>query len=53
MRRFISYCNSILLGVILGMIFVAIAHSCPRPWHESVPTKGITISFEQTRVPAR
>ncbi|MGA9583857.1 MAG: hypothetical protein WBQ95_00940 [Terracidiphilus sp.] len=29
MRRFITYINSLLLGVILGMIFVAIVHAAP------------------------
>jgi hypothetical protein len=51
MRRLISYCNSILLGVILGMIFVAIAHSTPRHWQAKMAGKGITISFEPTHTP--
>lgn len=51
MRRFISYCNSILLGVIFGMIFVAIAHSCPNGPRGKVHTTGITISFEPTHTP--
>ena len=29
MRRFISYFNALLLGVILGMIFVAIVDAAP------------------------
>ena len=29
MRRLITYFNSLFLGMILGMIFVAIVHTCP------------------------
>jgi hypothetical protein len=29
MRRLITYFNALFLGVILGMIFVAIAHAAP------------------------
>jgi hypothetical protein len=29
MRRLITYLNALFLGVILGMIFVAIAHAAP------------------------
>lgn len=53
MRRFISYCNSILLGVILGMIFVAIAHSCPQRFHAKVHTNGLTVSFGPTQTTER
>jgi hypothetical protein len=51
MRRFIIYCNSILLGVILGMIFVALAHSCPQHLQKKVYPSAITVSFGPT--PAR
>lgn len=29
MRRFLTYFNAMLLGVILGMVFLAIAHAVP------------------------
>jgi hypothetical protein len=45
MRRLIDYLNSLLLGVILGMIFVAIVHpSTPR--HEGSDANGILISYQ-------
>jgi len=34
MRRLITYLNSLFLGVILGMIFVAILHACPSHWQD-------------------
>ena len=39
MRRLIAYLNHLFLGVILGMIFVAILHSCPVSYtHLTLPT---------------
>jgi hypothetical protein len=29
MRRFLTYFNALLLGVILGMVFLAIVHAVP------------------------
>jgi hypothetical protein len=46
MRRLIAYLNSLLLGAILGMIFVAIVHSCPSHWQEKIRAAGITIGHE-------
>ena len=45
MRRLIAYVNSLLLGVILGMIFVAIVQASPRP-QEGVRASGIIISYQ-------
>jgi hypothetical protein len=49
MRRLIAYLNPLLLGMILGMTFVAIIHSCPSQWQEKVRATGITVGCEQTR----
>ena len=53
MRRFIAYLNSLLFGMILGMIFVAIVHSCPSHWQETFRATRITIGYEQSRAPQR
>jgi len=45
MRRLITYFNSLLLGVIAGMIFVAIVHASPHR-HEGVHANGIMISYQ-------
>jgi len=45
MRRFIAYLNSLLLGVVLGMIFVAIVHASPHR-HEGVRANGFMISYQ-------
>ena len=47
MRRLIAYLNHLFLGVILGMIFVAIIHSCPTQWLEKVRATGITIRYDK------
>jgi hypothetical protein len=36
MRRLITYFNALFLGVILGMIFVAIVHASPADRQENV-----------------
>ncbi len=36
MRRLITYFNALFLGVILGMIFVAIVHASPTDRQENV-----------------
>lgn len=41
MRRVITYLNSLLLGVIFGMIFVAIMHACPSRWLDNFHTSGV------------
>jgi len=46
MRRLITYFNSLFLGVILGMIFVAIVHTPPSRRHAKVCANGITIGNE-------
>jgi hypothetical protein len=46
MRRLIAYLNSLLLGAILGMIFVAIVHSCPSHWQQRIRAAGITIGHK-------
>ena len=48
MRRLFAYLNHLFLGVILGMIFVAILHSCPPQWLEKVRATGITIRYEKS-----
>ena len=45
MRRLIAYINSLLLGVVLGMIFIAIVHALPHR-HEHVRANGIMISYQ-------
>ena len=47
MRRIIAYLDPLMLGVILGMIFVAIMHACPSHLQERIRATGITISYEQ------
>jgi hypothetical protein len=46
MRRLIAYFNSLLLGMILGMIFVAIIHAPQFQRQEKVHGPGITIGCE-------
>jgi hypothetical protein len=41
MRRLTTYLNSLFLGVILGMIFVAIVHACPSHWQGNSRTSGV------------
>jgi hypothetical protein len=48
MRCFIAYLNSLLFGMILGMIFVAIVHSCPPHWQERVRATGIAIGSDDS-----
>jgi hypothetical protein len=45
MRRLFTYLNSLLLGVILGLIFVAIAHTTSQR-HKGVCTNGVVISYQ-------
>jgi hypothetical protein len=40
MRRLIAYCNALFLGVILGMIFIAIVHATPTHRPQSVRANG-------------
>jgi hypothetical protein len=40
MRRLITYFNALFLGVILGMIFVAIAHAAPANRQQMEPASG-------------
>ena len=49
MRRLIVCLSHLLLGMILGMIFVAIVHSCPSRWQERVRATGITIGYDEGR----
>lgn len=46
MRRLITYVNALFLGMILGMIFVAIVHAPPAHLEEKVCASGITIGHE-------
>jgi hypothetical protein len=46
MRRLISYLDPLIFGMILGMIFVAVAHARPSHWQEKVRTTGITFRCE-------
>jgi hypothetical protein len=43
MRRLITYFNSVLLGVILGMVFVAIVHASPS--HLQERANWITVEY--------
>jgi len=45
MCRLITYLNSLFLGVILGMIFVATVKAAPHR-HEGVHDSGIMISYQ-------
>ncbi len=47
MRRLIAYVDPLMLGIILGMIFVAIVHACPYHWQERVRASGIAVSYER------
>jgi hypothetical protein len=47
MRRLIAYLNHLFLGVILGMIFVTIAHSCPSQWLQKVRATRISIRYDK------
>jgi hypothetical protein len=44
MRRLITYVNSLFLGMILGMIFVAIVHTCPTHRQEQNRAGGFGLS---------
>lgn len=46
MRRLIAYLDPLILGMILGMIFVAVAHACPSHRQEKVRATGITFRCE-------
>jgi hypothetical protein len=46
MRRLITCFNSLLLGMILGMIFVAIVHAPPSHLQDEVFTKRVAIGYE-------
>lgn len=46
MRRLITYLNSLFLGVILGMIFVAVIHTCPSQTQEKIHRTGFAIGDE-------
>jgi hypothetical protein len=46
MRRLITHFNALFLGVILGMIFVAIANAPSSDRQRSVRTHGLTIGYE-------
>ncbi|HMG84498.1 MAG TPA: hypothetical protein VK574_02075 [Terracidiphilus sp.] len=46
MRRLTTYFNSLLLGVILGMTFVAIVHAPISHRHEKVRAHALTIGYE-------
>jgi hypothetical protein len=48
MRRLLAYLNPLLLGMILGMIFVGIVHSCPPCFQDKVRATGITIGNDET-----
>jgi hypothetical protein len=49
MRRVIAYLDPLVFGVILGMIFVAIIHTCPSHSQEWVRATGITVGCEEPR----
>ncbi len=46
MRHLIAHFNSLLLGMILGMIFVAIVHTPQTHPQETASARGITIGYE-------
>jgi hypothetical protein len=46
MRRLMTYLNSLLLGVILGMIFLATIHASSSPRKEKDCAGGIAIAYE-------
>ncbi len=45
MRRFWIYFNALLLGVILGMIFLAIMHADPSDQHQTVRGNSMAIGY--------
>jgi hypothetical protein len=45
MRRLTTCFNALLLGMILGMIFVAIVHALPSHRQEQIRASGITIGY--------
>jgi hypothetical protein len=44
MRRLITYFNALFLGVILGMVFVAISHASPSHRQEEDRANGSGLS---------
>ena len=46
MRRLITYSNALLLGMILGMIFVAIFHARPSHRQQEVRAHRIPFAYE-------
>jgi hypothetical protein len=53
MRRLIDYLNSLFLGVILGMIFVALVHTCPRQWQQKISITPTSAANEQAHALSR
>lgn len=45
MRRFIPYFNALLLGVILGMIFLATMHADPSDHHQTLRGNCVVIGY--------
>jgi hypothetical protein len=43
--RIISRINSLFLGAILGMIFLAIMHTDPSEQHETLRGNGVAIGY--------
>jgi hypothetical protein len=46
MRRLFAYLDPLIVGMILGMIFVAVAHASPSDWQKKIRTSGLTVPCE-------
>lgn len=48
MRRLLTYLNALLLGVILGMIFLACVHAGPSSLLKGMSARRLEIGFRNT-----
>jgi pimeloyl-ACP methyl ester carboxylesterase len=46
MRRLITYLNALFIGMLLGLVFVALVHAAPLHRRGQIHTNGITIVYE-------
>ena len=45
-RRIVSYMDALLVGMVLGVIFVSLVHAAPLHQRGKVQTNGVTIAYE-------
>ena len=45
-RRIVSYMDALLVGIVLGLIFVSFVHAAPLHQRGKIRTNGVTIAYE-------